>query len=381
MRDVYTRILEESGCKALACFGNENFSYITGVMLPFAKYYPDRHFSVIRTDNDVCTVIVPPDWEDAVKDQKSDYKVVTYDENKGKYPEPFINSVSNTLIELGLNESKIGFDSNNTPKRIIEIIKEKLPKINFISIDKILIENRMIKNSSEIKEIENACEYADRGITHGLNHLEGTISVTGYSIPEYAERIRVHIFESGGSGVGQLLVTVGTNSQKLYSPAKGNFKEGQIQRNDVTVHSLCYWCNVGRMSYIGEPSQEYVKSYEKNQQLKLFTEKLLKPGIKCSEIFDKVSEESKKSGIHLCHEIIGHGVGVGQIEPPYIGKFDQTALKTGMVLALDIMTPGPNMELIHDKDVYVITEGGTRKLSWYRSWDQLYAVIGFRAVH
>jgi hypothetical protein len=29
----------------------------------------------------------------------------------------------------------------------------------------------------------------------------------------------------------------------------------------------------------------------------------------------------------------------------------------------------------------VITEEGNRKLSWYRSWDELYAVTGFRATH
>ena len=42
---------------------------------------------------------------------------------------------------------------------------------------------------------------------------------------------------------------------------------------------------------------------------------------------------------------------------------------------------GPENEIIHDKDVYVITEKGSRKLSWYRDWDKIYAITGFRSVH
>jgi len=52
-----------------------------------------------------------------------------------------------------------------------------------------------------------------------------------------------------------------------------------------------------------------------------------------------------------------------------------------MVVALDVHTHGPGMELIHDKDVYAITDDGSRKLSWYRDWDRMYAVTGFRATH
>jgi len=52
-----------------------------------------------------------------------------------------------------------------------------------------------------------------------------------------------------------------------------------------------------------------------------------------------------------------------------------------MVLVLDIYTYGPRRELIHSKDTYEIVEDGCRLMSWYRNWDRLYAVTGFRASH
>jgi hypothetical protein len=56
-------------------------------------------------------------------------------------------------------------------------------------------------------------------------------------------------------------------------------------------------------------------------------------------------------------------------------------LKIGNVLALGIATLGPRREIIVDRDVYEITHEGARKLSWYRRWDKIYEVTGFRAVH
>jgi hypothetical protein len=52
-----------------------------------------------------------------------------------------------------------------------------------------------------------------------------------------------------------------------------------------------------------------------------------------------------------------------------------------MVLALDIYTYGPCGELVHSKDTYEITDEGSRLLSWYKEWYELYAVTGFRARH
>ena len=77
----------------------------------------------------------------------------------------------------------------------------------------------------------------------------------------------------------------------------------------------------------------------------------------------------------------GHGVGVSDWEPPFLNPYDDTELDEGMVIALDIYTYGPNRELIHSKDIYEITEDEPRLLSWYKTWDKLYSVYGFRTTH
>ena len=77
----------------------------------------------------------------------------------------------------------------------------------------------------------------------------------------------------------------------------------------------------------------------------------------------------------------GHGLGASEIEAPFITADDQTVLQEGMVIALDIVTSGPLGELYQSKDAYEITTEGCRLLSWYKNWDELYTIRGFRSTH
>jgi hypothetical protein len=52
-----------------------------------------------------------------------------------------------------------------------------------------------------------------------------------------------------------------------------------------------------------------------------------------------------------------------------------------MVLALDILSYGPNQEMISSVDTFFINTDGGELVSWYRNWDRLYAVTGAMARH
>jgi Xaa-Pro aminopeptidase len=371
-------ILSKNNFDAIFCLGDDNFRYLTGTILPFPKDFPEKQFSIIISPSHK-SVIVPPEWEQAVQDQDWDGPIHTYDVNKGK--NEFVKTLVDIIKEHKLDATRIGFDAVNTPFKIYEDINAKIPDIKLVSIDEDLNESKIIKKEFEVKLIEKACEHIDRGIIHALNHLEGTLDNVGYTIPEYAERIRVHFYESGGSGIGDLSVTYGKDTQYLFTTHAGSFKESDLFRMDVTAHYLGYWSNIGRMGFIDEPTKQYENAYNSNKLLKKTAIDLLEPGINCNTIFNKISTDAKKKGIKLFSSLIGHGVGVSHVEKPYLNEYDHTKLQKGMVIALDITTMGPKNEIIHDKDVYEITENGSRKLSWYRDWDKIYAVTGFRSVH
>ncbi len=375
------RLVDAAGCSAFVVFGADNFRYLTGATLPFADNYPERQAAaIIPAEGDTCAVVTPVDWLQAVKDQGWMEAAVAYDENEGPHPAAFAKTLAKTLTGMGLTKGKIGFDAERTSAGLVEAVKAA-SKAKLVPVDAALSEARVVKTPAEVALIEKSCEFADRGIIHALNHLEGTLWGPGYTVAEYAERVRVHAFESGASGVGHIATTFGDDTRLAYAPHSGDIDEGILIRNDITAHAMGYWCSISRMAYTGYAPQEVEDAYAENQYLKQVAESLLKPGARCDKMYAKVASEAEKAGARLHGPIIGAGVGCSHFEAPYLVAGYPAELKTGNVIALGVETLGPRREIIVDRDVYEITHEGARKLSWYRSWDRIYEVTGFRAVH
>ncbi|MEM4246477.1 MAG: M24 family metallopeptidase [Candidatus Bathyarchaeia archaeon] len=377
-----SKIAEKSGCDAIMTFGVGNFRYFTGALLPFAENYKDRYAVAVLPKGEKGFAVTPTDWSEAVKDQGYFGDIVAYDENKAAPPKAFSSALARELEARGLSKSKIGFDALEVSVGLLKAIRDAIPSAHLVAVDEDLAEARIIKAPEEVKLIEKACIITDRGIIHALNHLEGTLEGPGYTIPEFTERVRVHIFESGGSGVGLLSTNFASDAQLTYTLPRGSFRNDEIFRVDVSSHVNGYWTSLKRMCYTGKPPKEYLSAYADNVALKSFAEDLMRPGVGCNEIFTKVLEEAGRKGIPLYNSSeMGHGVGVNHYEAPYIRRMYARRLEPGMVLTLDIKTLGPKKEIFTSKDVYEITDRGCRKLSWYRDWGELYEVVGFRATH
>jgi Xaa-Pro aminopeptidase len=360
----------------------DNFNYLTRTVLPFAEHYPTRRAVAVLPKEAASAVICPYDWSQALKDQGWKGEIVAYDENEAVGVEAMVKSLEELLVSLGLDDKRLSIDGSRITKAMMDRLNTGFPNAEWQPVDPLLNEMRTTKTPGEIALIERACKQADRGIVYALMHLEGAAENPGYTIPEFTERIRVHVFENGASGVGLLNTAFGTDGQMYYTPQRGWVKSGELFRMDVSAHYMGYWTNLGRMGVTGRPTEEQEEAYRENLRLKAAAHEMLKPGVAANEVYAHVARAAERQAIGFWKEAgIGHGVGASHHEPPYLNLSSSTELKPGMVIALDIQTYGPRQELIHKKDVYTITEEGNRKLSWYRSWDELYAVTGFRATH
>jgi Xaa-Pro aminopeptidase len=378
---IETAVAECDYDAVLAC-GVDNFNYLTRTVLPFAENYPSRKAAALLPKEGRIVAILPQDWSQAVKDQGWEGEILVYDENQGYETDAFVNAVEELIVSMGLNGKKIGIDATRVSKGLMDLISGKLSNVGWESADKMLSDLRVIKTMGEIEFIERACKQADRGIVYALMHLEGVVENPGYTLAEITERIRVHVNENGASGVGLLNSAFGSEGQIYYTPQKGYVKQGELFRMDVSAHYMGYWTNIGRMGVTGQPSPGQENAYKENIQLKKAALEMLKPGVACNEVYAHVSRTADRQAIAFWKEPgIGHGVGASHHEAPYLNLSYSAELKEGMVIALDIYTYGPRHELIHSKDIYALTEEGSRKLSWYKPWDKLYHVYGFRATH
>ena len=355
-----------------------NFSYVSGVSLPYADQFGTPKAAVIAC-TDKRTVILPPEWAQLPEDQGRGCEVSAYSSSDGLFTDALISGIA----EKAGTYKKIGIDQDDLPVNFMKKLQQALPDAEFICVSTGLKKLRMIKTEAEIRMLENAIRFIDRAAVAALNHSEGQpCDVISYYMWEFAERIRVHIGEFGGSGSGNITAVQGSDMRFLSKNPTGLMKEGNPIRFEATGHHLGYWGSGARTFYIGTPCPNFEADYDKNITLKHYAAGLLKPGAKASDIFESVLAEAAEKNISVFAEAgIGYGVGVTEREAPYLSPNDDTVLEPGMVIVLAVYTYGPNRELICSKDTYEITEDGSRLMSWYKNYDKLYRINGTHARH
>lgn len=375
-------VLENSEYDAVIAIGSENFTYMTGTVLPYAANYPDRNALIVRTRDRQDCIICPLDWEQSIRDQGWNKEIRTYSESKALTPVAIVNSLVELLLDLNLQKAKIGIEFSKVSTLFMEVLIKSMTEATWLPCDKIFMELRLIKTKAEIEFLETASKHSEMAFVGALNHMEGSMEGAGYTLSEFTERIRVHAYEAGASGVGHLVTLQGADSQRLNAPQHGKFITGNLIQMIITNHFWGYWSNASRIAIIGEAKDAYNDSYQRNVFIKTVAREMLKSGNRCDEVFTEVKKIAERESIELRKEVgIGHGIGLDEREAPFLNIYDRSILQPGMVIVLAVYTYGPNRELICSKDTYEITGDGCRLLSWYRNWNRFYEATGFRSAH
>ena len=205
------------------------------------------------------------------------------------------------------------------------------------------------------------------GIIGAINHMEGAHSGSAYrkgfyTVPEFIERVRIHAYEGGTSMSGNMAAVPGEAIGANYMPQRGFLPSEGLCRIEYACCHGGYWGVTARMIHIGEDMDPRVRSAcADNLSLKMLALDMLRPGVACSDIHGAVVKEAAKRGIPLSSASgIGHGVGRGEIEGPYLAADDPTVLCENMVIALDVATLGPEGELLRSIDIFA--DGRTRNI-------------------
>jgi Xaa-Pro aminopeptidase len=374
--------INTAGCEVAIAFGTGNFTYATGVVLPFAEQYAEPCAAVLipAASGERSIIVCPFEWIGLVEQQGWTGSLKAYTASDGVGQAGLLKG----LKELRLESRSIALDFNHIPQQLFEDLGNALPSVEWTRFDPSWRSLRIIKTDGEITLLEEAARQMDRGYVSGFNHMEGcALDTLSYSLWEFTERIRVHIGEFGGSATGHLTTMQGADMQLYTQPPVGNFVRGNPVRSEATSHHYGYWASGGRTFFVGQPTSDFEQAYADNIALKQLAVRLLCPGAVSSDIYTVVVDQAAKVGVDLWGELgIGHGVGTSEREAPFICPQDKTVLQTGMVITLAIYTRGPSGELIVSKDTYKIVEDGSRLLSWFRNWDaSMYQVEGNTARH
>jgi len=377
--EKFKAALNDSEYDAVLVFGPDNVQYLSGAHLPFTYSYPDRNLALLWPKGREPVCICPVEWESSFRKLSWIGETVGYVEMPADHSR-VVSSIVELANSMGVSSGKIGIDVNRVPLSLYEELVKALQKAMLAPCDEWLRELRVVKTEKEVELLEDLayrCDHAIFGVAH---HVLVTSTRSEMSL---SEEIRVHAMERELDVIGHHSVGPSASGEhaKKFWPLAPNYgigfdkhlNPGEYVRMELRTSLDGYWSEGARMIAMGEPSEEQLAAYKALVELRKAAMATIKPGVKCSSVYEAVKGKASKKGVELVSGLgVGHGVGVTSYESPYLTASEDAELRSGMVVVLSPVIRGPSGEIMMSKDTVIVNDDGCRLVGWYMDWREPY---------
>ena len=240
-------------------------------------------------------------------------------------------------------------------------------------------ELRTRKDGSEIQNMRYAQDACEQAMQAAIDLISNSTEEEGilYSGEDEltSQRVRSaieHRLLDFGCEADSTIVSCGKDAANPHSVGEGALRANESIVIDIFPRNKTsrYHADMTRTVVKGEPSEKLADMYDavlKSQEAAL---EMVKPGIKCSEIHNRVCEVLEERGydtlrkdskVGFIHST-GHGVGIDIHELPPVGEND-TILEEGNVITIEPGLYYPDIGGIRIEDMVVVTAEGCENLT------------------
>ena len=272
------------------------------------------------------------------------------------------------LDEIGFGSGRLGIDQANLS--LIESLRENLPDIEIVDGDAVMQQARLIKLPEELPLIEEACAIGDGVTQRALDETRA-----GRREQEVAGDALQTLYYLGGEMPH--VITPYVASGEHMSPPHRICSDKLIRNGDLCFIDIGamwngYFADIGRTTVVGVPSRRQKEIYTAVYEGLMAGIAQMRPGRTNQDVADAIIRKIGEHDLaeHLFSLFIGHGIGMGANEPPYIGETLPGAtvyeLKPNMVFAVEPLVWVPDVRGgggVRIEDMVLVTESDPRVLS------------------
>ena len=292
---------------------------------------------------------------------------------------------------------KMASEFDVLPVQLFTRLQKALPGAQWTDGSLMIRELRMIKSPFEIAKIREAARIADIAFERAVSQLRpGMKEIEFVALIEHELRLQGHLGIMRMRGYNQELITgmvasgaaaaqptyfdgpAGGEGLSPASPQGSGWKK--IERNEpILVDIGCcadgYVIDQTRTVVIGSLPEDLFRAYRLSEEIQRESEKLLKPGTVCEDIYEQALIMVNKEGLadHFMGygkdrvKFLGHGIGLEIDEYPVLARKFQYPLQPGMVIAVEPKFTFPGRGVVGIENTYAITETGCERLTVTRS--------------
>lgn len=276
---------------------------------------------------------------------------------------------------------KEGIRKIAVPRDFSYYIAQKLKEAGFSVIDvkSPFKKLRAVKTDEEIEHIRSTQKACEKAMRAAINLIEKSeimgdkLLHKGFEITadDIRREIDIALLEEGCDAKGTI-VACGKQAANVHSEGEGPLEPHQAIVIDIfPQHKKTHYCaDMSRTVIKGKPTPEIKKMYETVLEAQTEAIKMIKPGVLCSTIHNKVCDVFEAKGyktarngssVGFIHST-GHGVGLDIHEAPSVGTQD-IVLEKGNIITIEPGLYYPEHGGIRIEDLILVTADGYENLT------------------
>ncbi|HLJ59956.1 MAG TPA: Xaa-Pro peptidase family protein [bacterium] len=276
--------------------------------------------------------------------------------------------IAPVLNRHGLRTGTIGIDLAG--KLLMDGLAETCPRVRWVDGDAAMQAARRVKTTEELAIIEEATAIAEAVTATAVAHVGA-----GVRECEVAGEALRTLYRLGGE-YPHVTTPFVASGERMAPPTRlatdKLIRDGDLVFIDIGAMWNGYFGDIGRTVVCGAPGAEQRRVYRAVWDALHAGIDVMRPGATTLDVAAAIRERAAAHGLadRLLSLFIGHGIGCGSNEPPYVGEAIPGAasvvLEPGMVFALEplIWVPGvPGGGGVRLEDMVAVTDTGARRIS------------------
>ena len=277
-------------------------------------------------------------------------------------------TVAPLLRRLGLDSGRVGIDEGAFC--LFEALSEALPSLELADGDAVMQSARLVKFPEEIAFIEEASAIAEAVTEAAIDAVRPGVR----EVDIVGEAMRA-LYRLGGE-LPHVVTPFVASGEHMSPPNRFAsdklVREGDLVFIDIGAMWGGYFSDLGRTVICGRPSRRQQEIYTAVHGSLAAATAALVPGRTNDDVAAAVRGVVAAHGLEesLLSLFIGHGIGAGANEPPYIGEdlagAETVELRAGMVVAVEPLVWVPGVRGgggVRLEDTIVVAAAGGRALT------------------